>query len=123
MMILDKLKQLVSTASAPSEQATERNGAFSYRSETHAFVWGLSLGTLLILTLRYFPEQTMMVFSPIAALVSYAFLDRREKARAAPVPESVAREAEKEPQYLAGGLFVGVWVGVVLVAVLAAVGV
>ena len=120
-MILDRFKRFVSDASAASESDSSRDGLFSYRSETHAFTWGLGLGLLIVLCLAFAREHLRTVLGAAGTLVSYAFLDRGQKARDAPVPESVAREAEKEPQYLLGGLVSGVVFGLIVVLAVLAV--
>lgn len=116
--MISKLKQLVSSASAPSEQHTERDGLFSHRAESHAGVWGAGLGLLLVLTAVYAPGYTSEVLAVAASLVVYALGEREAEVKDAQVPRSVIKEVRKEPQYLLGFFIAGVLFGLGVVAVL-----
>lgn len=120
-MILDKVKQFVSSASAPSEAASQRDGAFSYRAETHAGAWGGSLGLLAVLTVVYAPSYTGEVLAAAASLAAYALGEKEAEAKDAQVPRAVINEVRKEPQYLLGCFVGGVGLGVGVVAVLSLV--
>lgn len=117
-MVLDKLKQIVSSASAPSEQHTQRNGLFSHKAETHAGVWGGGLGLLSVLTAVYAPGYTSGVVAVAASLVVYALGEREAEVKDTQIPREVIDEARREPQYLLGCFIGGVVLGVLVVWVL-----
>lgn len=114
-MVLDKLKRYVSGMDSPTEAGSPRNGAFSYAAEWHAFSWGVGLGLGLILALRFAPDLAGALGSALVSLVAYAYSDRRQKAKDAPVPAYVVKQSEQEPHYLSGGIAIGLLLGGVVV--------
>ncbi len=114
-MILDKLKRLVRRAYSASEDSYKYDGLFSYKSETHAFTWGLGFGLALVLAYQFMPGLVEPVGSSLAALLAYAYSDRRQKAKGAQVPDYVWKQSSQEPHYLAGGVVLGLLLGAIVV--------
>jgi hypothetical protein len=104
--MLGKLLRAIRSTGASSEDATERDGAFSYHAESHAVGIGVGVGFAAIAT-----EQ----FKLIGALVTLVVYGRRgETALGADIVEDV----RSEKPYTLGGLVVGAAFGLLTRVVL-----
>lgn len=97
---------------APSESESDRDGYLSHRAEFHAAAWGLAVGALVTLT-----GQLALLAGTLGWLFSRG--GDRKVPEYIPYPDQFRRESA----YLVGHLFGGVVVGLVLRAVLQALGV
>lgn len=102
------LRSLVRSAGAPSEADTDRDGAFSYKSETHAVGYGLALGVGIALAQAGWPYVLELM------LASVGGLGIKRKRR----NERVWREITDEPQYFLPMIVVGLLVGTAIASVL-----
>lgn len=90
----------------PTEASTDRDGAFSYATEWHAFAVGLAIGYVAVLP------------APRLARTVYAILGIEQ-----PTRSKAMAEAKAESWYAAGGVVAGGLLGVVTVLALAWAGV
>lgn len=95
----DKVARLAQQAGAKSEDSYERDGAFSYHAESHAFGVGLGVGVAASATGDY---------RYVAAVVALAFgLNRGPQLSS----RKIAEDIKQEPHYLLFGLAIGLMVG------------
>jgi len=89
-------------AGAKTEAATDRDGAFSYKSETHSFAVGAGLGVAAGATGR-----TRL----IGAVVGLAVYGSAGETK---LDTAIARDVRTEPHYAVSGLGLGVFLGAVV---------
>lgn len=99
---LSRLLRLVRQAGAPSEDSTERNGAFSYHAETHAAGIGIGVGAAASATGNY---------RFVGALVAITFGLNRGPSLSS---RKIATDCRQEPHYLLGGIGLGLLLGTVV---------
>ena len=110
-MILEKIKRAIRRAYATDESSYKYNGPFSYRSETHSFLWGLGLALGLVLSHQHAPALVGPIGTSLATLLVYSYSDRHERSKAAQVPAHIVKASEQEPHYLSGGVVIGLLLG------------
>jgi len=97
--MLRALITLLRQAGAYREDDTDRDGAFSYKSETHAAGVGAGLGFAATAT-----GQTRL----LGLVVSMALYGRRGETT---LDQTIVADVQAEPHYALGGLLLGALVG------------
>jgi len=99
--LVEWVRRRVREAGAKSESATDRDGAFSYKSETHAAALGFGAGLVsALLVLFKMPEASPL---PAVAVVAWALGIRKVPKSADPHVRDIARE----PAYAVGAVALG----------------
>ncbi|QLG47907.1 hypothetical protein [Natrinema halophilum] len=97
--VVSRALRVFREAGAPSEESTDRNGAFSYHAETHAAGVGIGVGAAAGATGDY---------RIVGAIVALAFgLNRGPSLSSARIGEDI----KQEPHYALGGLALGLLIG------------
>lgn len=97
--VISRLIAFARHAGAQSESDYDRNGAFSYHAETHAFAIGAGFGVAAPITGK------VQLVGAVIALVTAA--NRGPKLTSPKIGDDV----RQEPHYLLGGLVAGLLVG------------
>lgn len=95
MSLLDKLVTLAKQAGAPTEQSTDRGGAFSWHAETHAFVVGAGVSWIALTT-----GQTQLLAGVLPAIT--AALHGKKKSYG-----KILTDVYQEYHYALGGILFG----------------
>jgi len=101
--LLERILTFARQAGAPSEEATERDGGFSYHAESHAFGVGLGVGFAAVTTGNY---------RIIALITSGLFGLNRIPEMSSP---RITGDLRKEPHYCLFGIVIGAVVGGLIV--------
>lgn len=96
------LPDLLEDAGAPSEQATERDGAFSYHAETHSAGVGAGIAWFAIVT------GDLALLSLILPAIT-AGLHAKDKNFG-----KILTDVRQEPHYALGGALVGALLGIIV---------
>lgn len=100
--VLGRLIRAVRQAGAPTEESTERNGAFSYHAESHAAGIGIGVGVAAMTTNEF---RYMAVLLAIALGMN----------RGPTLPSTkITEDLRQEPHYLVGGLGLGLLLGALI---------
>lgn len=96
MSLLESLLAFIKTAGSPSEADTTRDGAFSYKSETHAAGLGIAAGWYYGAT-----GQTQLLSLVYAAAVYGRVVGEEGQRR------RLIKDVVREPHYALGAVVVG----------------
>ncbi|ELZ12487.1 hypothetical protein C478_10436 [Natrinema thermotolerans DSM 11552] len=99
---LSRLLRLFRQAGAPSEDSTDRDGAFSYHAESHAAGLGIGLGAIATATGNY---------RYVGGLLAAAFGLNRGPTLSS---SNITGDVRQEPHYFIGGLALGLVLGAVV---------
>jgi hypothetical protein len=102
--MIQALTNLIRQMGAPSEQATERDGAFSQHEETHAA--GFMFGIGLLLPLAGMVPQ-------LGAFISLVFGTSHGKTPI-PIHKDLMHDIQAERHYAIGGLATGIVLGLAI---------
>lgn len=101
LTILDRIIHFVKQAGAPSEEATERDGFLSYKSETHALGAGLGLGFMI---------GAAAELSVIGVILTFVLYGNRSDNFLSPV---LIHDIRSELQYFIPGFAIGLTLGII----------
>lgn len=99
--MLDALIARLREAGAKTEDATDRDGAFSYKSETHSFAVGMGLGVAAAATGR------TRLIGVVVGLAVYGSAGETK------LDATIAQDVRRESPYALAGLVVGVLIGTI----------